>query len=283
MLLVLALLSAFAALAQGHELLGVPALLGTWGPALYDLLLAERKAGRFPRTALSPLLFSILFRPLCNGSTSYDFNAPDGVHPMDGAASVQGGQAPGPHPGARRQHEGASPLIYLVSRFAPEVSLRPANTPEGCEEARESMLATSSSLAYLIAAALAPQYLGLGKGVVSTGKGAIVSWVKPGSAAAGQVEIGDLIIAADGRPVSGADPFRTALMPLASGTNVKLSRIREKQAAEVTLTLAPRPGAPGRGYAGVTPEDDLAADIPLQVPAVRSIVAGSSWGGAPGA
>ncbi|MGP7959649.1 S1C family serine protease [Sanguibacter sp. A247] len=82
----------------------------------------------------------------------------------------------------------------------------------------------------------------------ATRRGAEVVEVTPGSAAAkGGVEAGDVIVAIDGKAVSGAEYLTAAVRERVEGDRAVLTVVRAGTAKDVTVTLAARADAAGDG------------------------------------
>ncbi len=77
------------------------------------------------------------------------------------------------------------------------------------------------------------------------GSGALVADVVPGSAAAkAGIEVGDVVVAVDGDPITGHAGLVATIRNLAPGEHVEVSLIRDGVAVEVTAVLGERPANP---------------------------------------
>lgn len=91
-----------------------------------------------------------------------------------------------------------------------------------------------------------PGWLGVALRPESTHPGALVEDVEPGSpAAAAGLAAGDLVVRADGRPVSALNDLVAVLRTKRAGDTIKLHVIGPKGERDVVATLAPRPGQAG--------------------------------------
>ena len=89
-------------------------------------------------------------------------------------------------------------------------------------------------------------WLGVALRPESTHPGALVEDVEPGSpAAAAGLVAGDLVVRADGRPVSALNDLVAVLRAKRAGDTIKLHVIGPKGERDVVATLAPRPGEGG--------------------------------------
>lgn len=73
------------------------------------------------------------------------------------------------------------------------------------------------------------------------GRGAVITDVDPGSPAAGaDIQVGDIVIAADGVPLTGHTDLAATIRDLDPGSEVTLTLLRDGETMEVTVTLAKR-------------------------------------------
>jgi len=83
--------------------------------------------------------------------------------------------------------------------------------------------------------------------------GALVTEVEPDSpAAAAGIAAGDVVISANGTPVTSAEVLKSAVAKLEAGAALKLDRMRGSKAGSVSVTLAAR-AAPPEAHAAATP------------------------------
>ena len=108
-------------------------------------------------------------------------------------------------------------------------------------------------------------------------KGALVSSVEPKAPAAGQLEVGDVVVAVEGQPVEGAAQLSRRVAQLAPGKKARLTILRDGKRREVEVKLGERPSelAPQRkgeeagseGALGLTLQDvprELAQQLGVQ-------------------
>jgi Lon-like protease len=78
-----------------------------------------------------------------------------------------------------------------------------------------------------------------------------VQGVEPGLPAAGELEVGDVLVAVDGRPVASSQEVREAVSSRPVGTEVRLSYRRDDVPGEAVLTTAASESDPSRSVIGV--------------------------------
>jgi PDZ domain-containing protein len=162
---------------------------------------------------------------------------------------------------APQLHEGAS--------LVPGDEVNPAGVSES-QQRRQSLNEMSQS--QLVAAAVALRYLG--HRVDAKPDGAVVTLVYPNAPAAGKLQIGDVIVEANGKRISTTGDLRTAMAPVKPGQQVTFVVQRSGQRQVIRLGTRADAQEPKRAVVGVVIEQ--AADIDLPVP-VR-INAGSIGG-----
>ncbi len=104
--------------------------------------------------------------------------------------------------------------------------------------------------------------------------------VVPGSSAAGGLEVGDVVIGLDGKPMVAAIDLVNAIGERSIGTDVVLSVERGDEILDITLTLGQRDdGTPG-AFLGVAPIDriDIVQTAPFEVDIQSGSVGGPSAG-----
>lgn len=78
----------------------------------------------------------------------------------------------------------------------------------------------------------------------TTRRGAVVRSIADGTpAAAAELEVGDVIVGIEGRPVGGAESLTGYVRQHAGGDEVVLTVVRDGQASDLTVTLATAPSA----------------------------------------
>lgn len=126
----------------------------------------------------------------------------------------------------------------------------------------------------------------LGYTIPSNGTGAVIASVGQGSPADGVLVAGDVVIAADGSPISFNQQLVALVGQSAPGTVLNLSvepfdasMQGALPARMVAVTLGERPDAPGHGYLGVsTFTRDLSFDFPVKISIDSGRVGGPSAG-----
>jgi PDZ domain-containing protein len=91
----------------------------------------------------------------------------------------------------------------------------------------------------------------LGYDVKITGQGAQIQEVLKDSPADGALQTGDIVIAAEGRPVTTSSDLVAQIQSKKPGETVALRVRRSDTALDVTFTLGESPDEPGRARAGV--------------------------------
>ncbi len=116
----------------------------------------------------------------------------------------------------------------------------------------------------ILAAVAAARSQGLPATVAGTGVRVLA--VRPGSPAGGILRAGDVIVAADGRPVTLAATLTDIVRRSPPGTGLRLWIDRGGDVREVGVTSAEAPGPAGGGGIGITVETrDLAAQLPFEI------------------
>jgi putative serine protease PepD len=87
-------------------------------------------------------------------------------------------------------------------------------------------------------------YLGVSIGANTNGTGAVIGTVRTGSpAAAAGVQSGDVVVAVNGKPVTGANELTAAIAALRPGDKTRLEVERGGTTVTVTVTLGSRPAS----------------------------------------
>lgn len=163
----------------------------------------------------------------------------------------------------------------------PEVEVLPREavfgegiTPEQNTELNAAAMVGSKQVAVVVALTR------LGVPLDPTGTGALVLGVEPGTPADGVLEVGDTIVAVDGRPIALFTDLTPTVSARAPGDVVELAvEAADGTARDVTLTLAARPDDPTAGFLGVS-GDTRAFDpgLPFRVDIDSGQVGGPSAG-----
>jgi PDZ domain-containing protein len=216
---------------------------------------------------------------------------PDQARPADPLVSVPGEEdvsVPG------EEDEPGENGIYMVDvtvgraslleRLFPDIregaSLLPAQAinPAGVSDRqrrRASLQAMSRSQLVAITVALRE----LGYDVEVEPAGAEVVLVQPGTPADGELEVGDVIVAANGEEVDTIEDLRAATAPLEPGDPVELTVERgEDERLDLTLDTEESSEAPGRAVVGVQVRDAEDFDFPVDVEIDAGSIGGPSAG-----
>ncbi|HSK15118.1 MAG TPA: S16 family serine protease [Gaiellaceae bacterium] len=172
----------------------------------------------------------------------------------------------------------------LLERLFPEIregaSLVPAHVinPTGVSDRqrrRASLQAMSRSQLVAITVALRE----LGHDVDVEPAGAEVVLVQPGTPADGELEVGDVIVAANGEEIETIAGLRQAMAPLEPGDPVELAVERgEDDRLDLTLETEDSSAAPGRAVVGVQVRDAEDFDFPVDVEIDAGSIGGPSAG-----
>lgn len=166
---------------------------------------------------------------------------------------------------APQLHEGAS--------LVPTQELNPAGVSEA-QQRRQSLNEMSQS--QLVAAAVALRYLGYK--VDAKPDGAAVTLVYPGAPADGKLEIGDVIVEANGKKVTTTSDLRAAMAPVKPGQDVTLVVRRLGGRHEVRLGTKADQQNPRRAVVGVLIEQSADIDLPVKVRINAGSIGGPSAG-----
>ncbi len=144
--------------------------------------------------------------------------------------------------------------------------------PEALEEAQRAMFRESSEVAAAVGLRRA------GEQVDVSGQGARIIQLSAGSPASEVLQVGDVIVAVDGRPIEVASDLVGALGARAEGEEVALTIRRDGAPSEVPVALGTVEGLdrPGLGVAVSTV--DLALSLPFPVEVDQGRIGGPSAG-----
>jgi Lon-like protease len=208
---------------------------------------------------------------------------PDRARPTDPLVSVPGEE--------RRSSDGGIYMVdvrigraNLFERLFPGVregaDLLPEHVinPEGVSDTqrRRSSL-NEMSRSQLIAIAVALRQLG--REVDIEAVGAEVVLVQPGAPADGELEVGDVIVAAQGEDVTSTSDLQRAMSDLAPGDEASL-RVQRGEDEQVELTLPTRASDqdPERAVVGVQVQDAEDFRFPLDIEIDAGSIGGPSAG-----
>ena len=165
------------------------------------------------------------------------------------------------------------PDIQEGSTLVPEHQVQP---PGVSEDVRRRGELRDMRRSQQIAAAVAFRELGLRVSVER--RGALVGQVLPSHPATGKLRRGDVLVAADGRPVRSPSDLRRLIGRHDPGDSVRLRIRRGSQTREVVLRTVASPEQPRRAIIGVIVEEVADIDLPRSVRINLGDVGGPSAG-----
>jgi Lon-like protease len=165
------------------------------------------------------------------------------------------------------------PGIHEGATLVPEHVINPEGVSDQ-QRRRSSLNDMTRSQKIAIAVALEQ----LGRRVEIIPSGAEVVLVQPGSPADGQLEVGDLIVEANGQPVEGTDDLRAAFASFDPGDRVELTVEREGKPVDLTVGTRALAGEPGRAVVGVQVQDADSFEFPVDIEIDAGGIGGPSAG-----
>ncbi len=143
----------------------------------------------------------------------------------------------------------------IAAGFDPTVDLIPASVIRGREESDEDfrnrgLIAMDTSKEAAVAVAMDR----LGMSNVVTSDGVRVAQLLDGSPAAGRLEVGDVIVAVEGEPVTLSDDLREVVGRHQPGDWVELTVLRGGEETSVRVRLTESEDEPGRPLIGILAE-----------------------------
>jgi len=165
------------------------------------------------------------------------------------------------------------PSIHEGSTLVPEEVLNPEGVSDR-QRRTSSLNAMSHSQQIAVAVALRE----LGREVVVTPLGAEVVLVQPGFPADGELEIGDVIVEADGEPIRSIAALQRAMADVRPGEQVTLVVRRGERRVELRLETRASQREADRAVVGVQVEDAEEFDFPLPVRIDAGSIGGPSAG-----
>jgi Lon-like protease len=171
----------------------------------------------------------------------------------------------------------------LLERLLPPLrrdgTLIPARVlnPEGVsdQQRRRSSL-NDMTLSQKIAITVALRELG--REVKVTPNGAEVVLVQPGTPADGKLEVGDLIVEANGEKITGTDDLRGAFADVEPGDKVQLTVERDKKDVDLTVGTQALGTDQDRAVVGVQVQDADDFDFPVDIEIDAGGIGGPSAG-----
>ena len=177
--------------------------------------------------------------------------------------------------GVRRANllERLFPSLQDGATLVPGEQLNPVGVSEQ-QRNRSSRLDMTRS--QQIAAAVALESLGYD--VQATPDGAEISLVVPDAPAAGKLQPGDVIIEANGTPVTTPEGLRDAMAGVEPGRDVTIAYRRAGQRAEVTLGTRAAQDDAARAVIGVIVQQAATIDLPVPISIDAGPIGGPSAG-----
>ena len=168
----------------------------------------------------------------------------------------------------------ASGLLKSRSKYlVPAKAVNPVGVSES-ERIRQSQEEMTQS--QKIAAAVALRYLGY-KVKVKT-SGVAVTAVFPGTPADGKLEVGDVVVSVNGKPVKTTDELRRAMSTVKVGAGVTFGVRRSGGVQTVSLQTIESTDEPKHAIVGVQIEQSASIDLPVDVRIDTGSIGGPSAG-----
>lgn len=165
------------------------------------------------------------------------------------------------------------PGIHEGATLIPEKVLNPEGVSD-TQRRRSSLNAMTRSQEIAVTVALRE----LGREVEVTPLGAEVTLVQPGFPAEGELQIGDVIVEARGRPVRSRRELSEVMSTVRPGEKVTLAVRRGGRRIELTLPTRASESEPGRAIVGVLVEEAADFDFPIDVRIDAGSIGGPSAG-----
>jgi PDZ domain-containing protein len=208
--------------------------------------------------------------------------APDRAKPLAGRVQVEG---------AKPKKDGDVYYVDVFVRHATRLEkLLPFTRPDGStivperalvppgtsNEERERQNAAAMEQSEVIASAVALSALGYD--VTAIPRGAVVVTVAADAPAAGKLEVGDVIVAVDGRRVRTPDELRTEIGRHRPGDSVRLTVQRNGDELELPVGTIASPVDPSRPIVGIEVDQHADVKLPLRIDIDLGQVGGPSAG-----
>jgi PDZ domain-containing protein len=165
------------------------------------------------------------------------------------------------------------PSIREGADLLPERAINPEGVSD--RQRRQSSL-NDMSRSQLVAITVALRELG--RGVEVSGDGAEVVLVQPGSPAEGVLQVGDVIVEAEGEEIESIDDLRRALDDVEPGQDVELTVQRGEERVDLTSATQASPDEPDRAVMGVQVQDALDFEFPVDIEIDAGAIGGPSAG-----
>jgi len=165
------------------------------------------------------------------------------------------------------------PWIHEGATLVPERVLNPEGVSD--RQRRRSSL-NDMSRSQLIAITVALEELG--KDVQVTRAGAEVVLVQPGSPADGVLQVGDVIVEANGEEITSTDDLRSAFDDVEPGDRVAITVERDGKPVELTVGTRASQEEPGRAIVGVQVQSAEDFEFPVDIEIDAGGIGGPSAG-----
>jgi PDZ domain-containing protein len=173
----------------------------------------------------------------------------------------------------------ASLLERIFPRLHEGASLVPAEqvNPIGVSESQRLQQSRNEmSQSQKVAAAVALRYLGYKVDVKTNG--VEVTAVYPDAPADGKLEVGDVIVSVDGKPVDTTQDLRQAMSRVDPGETVTFGVRRAGGVRQIRLATEANPDEPKRAIVGVQIEQSATIDLPIAIGIDTGSIGGPSAG-----
>ncbi len=171
----------------------------------------------------------------------------------------------------------------LLERVFPQLhdgaSLVPAKqvNPIGVSESQRLQQSRNEmSQSQKVAAAVALRYLGYKVDVKTNG--VEVTAVYPDAPADGKLEVGDVVVAVEGKPVDTTEELRKAMSRVTPGETVTFGVRRSGGVQQIRLATEANPDEPKRAIVGVQIEQSATIDLPIAIKIDTGSIGGPSAG-----
>jgi Lon-like protease len=206
---------------------------------------------------------------------------PDRARPTDPLVRIPGEKSQGEEDiymvdvriGRANLLERIFPGIREGADLLPERAVNPAGVSD--RQRRQSSL-NDMSRSQLIAITVALRELG--REVEVTESGAEVVLVQPDSPAEGVLEVGDVIIEAEGQEVKSIQDLQRALADVEPGEEVEVTVQRGDERVELTSGTRAAPDDPDRAVMGVQVQDATEFEFPVDIEIDAGAIGGPSAG-----
>jgi len=159
------------------------------------------------------------------------------------------------------------------STVLPERALLPPGTSQA---ERDRQNAAEMERSERIASVVALRALGYEVDAIP--RGALVIGVAFDAPAAMKIELGDVVVAVDGKPVRTPDELRREIGRRQPGRDVRLTVQRERKTLVLTVGTIPNPAEPSRPIVGIQVDQEADIDLPFKVDIDLGGVGGPSAG-----